>query len=82
VIKRPLAESSFVLMNDGLVSQVSQKTGRSMGRRRMLARLNGAADTSPAGLVLLLALYLKEWQGEEQRRDDVTVLAFRPLGRS
>ena len=81
VITRPLTERSFVLMSDGLVSQVGSRTGRVMGTRRMLARLNEAADTSPAGLVRVLARSLKEWQGEEERRDDVMVLAFRPLGR-
>jgi len=81
VITRPLAKRSFVLMSDGLVSQVGSRTGRVMGTRRMLARLNEATDTSPAGLVRVLARSLKEWQGEEERRDDVMVLAFRPLGR-
>lgn len=80
-LKRPMAGRTFMLASDGLTSQIGAASGKVMGTGRMLYQLNYAADRSPAGIVRMLARYLKDWQGDEDRRDDVSILAFRPENR-
>ena len=74
----PLAGNSFTLITDGLPTQVGEETKRVLGTRRIVEALEGAGTTKPAKLVRSLALLLKRWQGAQERRDDVTILSFRP----
>ena len=73
-----LAGNSFVLVTDGLATQIGEASKRVLGTRRIIEALEQADDHRPAKLVRLLGLLLKRWQGAEERRDDVTILAFRP----
>lgn len=74
----PLAGNSFVLMTDGLVTQVGEESRRVLGTRRVLDALEQNQDNVPTRLLRTMGLLLKRWQGAEERRDDVTILAFRP----
>ena len=74
----PLAGNSFVLMTDGLVTQVGEESKRVLGTRRVLEALEQNQDNVPTRLLRALGLLLKRWQGSQERRDDVTILAFRP----
>ena len=74
----PLAGNSFVLVTDGLATQIGQMSKRVLGTRRIIEALEAAGDHKPAKLVRTLGMLLKGWQGTEERRDDVTILAFRP----
>ena len=74
----PLAGNSFVLMTDGLVTQVGEDSKRVLGTRRVLEALEQNQDNVPTRLLRALGLLLKRWQGAQERRDDVTILAFRP----
>lgn len=69
---------SFVLMTDGLTTQIGAQTKRVLGTRRVMEALETAKTPQPAQLLRSLGLALKRWQGSEERRDDVTLLAFRP----
>ncbi|MGC6518221.1 MAG: SpoIIE family protein phosphatase [Candidatus Puniceispirillaceae bacterium] len=73
-----LSGHSFVLITDGLATQIGEQTKRVLGTRRIIEALQSAGDNSPAKLTRALGLCLKRWQGSEERRDDVTILAFRP----
>lgn len=75
---RPLAGNSFLLMSDGLATQIGEETKRVLGTRRIIEALEGGKTNAPAKLVRTLGLLLKRWQLSEERRDDVTILAFRP----
>ena len=73
----PLAGNSFILVTDGLATQIGEASKRVLGTRRITEALQEAGDHKPAKLVRALGLLLKRWQGSEERRDDVTILAFR-----
>lgn len=73
-----LAGNSFVLVTDGLATQIGQTSKRVLGTRRIIEALEAAGDQKPSKLLRALGMLLKRWQGAEERRDDVTMLAFRP----
>ena len=74
----PLSGNSFVLLTDGLATQVGEASKRVLGTRRIIEALEAAGSQKPAKLVRALGMALKRWQGTEERRDDVTILAFKP----
>ena len=69
---------SFVLVTDGITTQIGQEHKRVMGTARLIAALEGASKPTASGLVNAVMLCLRRWQGREVRRDDVTILAFTP----
>ena len=75
---RPIADHSFVLMTDGLATQVGAETKRVLGTRRIIETLEQVEGAEPAKLARRLGLLLKNWQGSEERRDDVSIFAFKP----
>jgi PAS domain S-box-containing protein len=75
------AGDAFYLTTDGLVDQVGGPRGRSYGKRRfrnLLKRNRGAPMQKQAES---LRRSLKKFQGQQPRRDDLTVLGFMPLGK-
>jgi len=68
----------FVMTTDGLLTQIGAATGRVLGTRRFEAALAKAGGNAPANLVRALARLLKTWQGHEDRRDDISFIAFKP----
>ena len=71
------SQRRFVLTTDGIIDQVGWvKKRQGFGKKRFLALLNDHHDTpiEEIGLVLLEAL--ETYQGDENRRDDVTILGF------
>jgi len=77
----PVGSNSFVIASDGLTTQIGAQTKRAFGNRRLGEALNKVVGNDPAKLVRQLARDLNRWQGSEERRDDVTVLAFKPAAR-
>lgn len=73
--------NSFVIASDGLITQIGAKTKRAFGSRRFAESLDSVTGNDPAKLIRQLARDLNQWQGGEERRDDVTVVAFRPASR-
>ena len=71
--------SAFVLMTDGIPTQIGADTKRVLGTRRIIEAMEGAKNHKPATLVRSLGLALKKWQGQEERRDDVSLIAFNLL---
>jgi PAS domain S-box-containing protein len=74
----PMGDSAFLITTDGLLTQVGEATRRVMGTRRFEAGLREAGTHEPARLIRGAARVLKAWQGREERRDDVAVVAFKP----
>ena len=70
--------NSFVIATDGLITQVGSAEKRVFGSRRFAEALDHVQGNDPSKLARILAKTLKDWQGSEERRDDVTVLAFKP----
>ena len=72
----PIDGSAFVLMTDGMPTQIGADTKRVLGTRRIMEAMEAADKHKPASLVRSLGRLLKQWQGSEERRDDVSVIAF------
>ena len=72
------AARSFVMTTDGMLTQIGEDTRRVMGTRRFQEALAAAHSAEPAKLIRAAGRILKSWQGREERRDDVAVIAFRP----
>ena len=66
------------MTTDGMLTQIGEETRRVMGTRRFQEGLAAAGSADPAKLIRAAGRILKAWQGREERRDDVSVIAFRP----
>ena len=66
------------MSTDGLITQVGETTRRVLGTRRFEEALAAARTNDPARLLRAAGRVLKGWQGREDRRDDVSVIAFKP----
>lgn len=73
-----IGEAAFLMSTDGLLTQVGEKTRRVLGTRRFEEAIAAVGGNEPAKLVRAAGRVLKQWQGREERRDDVAVIAFRP----
>lgn len=62
--------------SDGLLDQVGSQRGFPFGRRRFMEFLEQGRQTPIASQGVELAAAFKEFQGDEARRDDVTVIGF------
>eukprot|EP00831_Metopus_contortus_P025795 TRINITY_DN22130_c0_g1_i1.p1 TRINITY_DN22130_c0_g1~~TRINITY_DN22130_c0_g1_i1.p1 ORF type:complete len:405 (-),score=63.30 TRINITY_DN22130_c0_g1_i1:245-1459(-) len=71
----------FYLASDGLVDQIGGKRGFPFGKTRFMAFMQERRHAPIAGQGVELLQVLKEFQGDESRRDDVTVLGFELKGR-
>jgi PAS domain S-box-containing protein len=70
---------AFYLTTDGLIEQIGGARRRSFGRKRFSDIIGQRQGSPMAEQREALAAALAQYQGEERRRDDVTVLAFIPL---
>jgi len=68
---------TFYMLSDGLIDQIGGTRRRAFGKRR-LTRLLAAIHAEPlAGQKTRIEDAFAEFQGDEARRDDVTVIGFR-----
>jgi serine phosphatase RsbU (regulator of sigma subunit) len=70
---------AFYLATDGLLEQIGGARRRSFGRKRFAEILTQRQGRPMTDQREALAAALAHYQGEERRRDDVTVLGFVPL---
>jgi PAS domain S-box-containing protein len=69
---------SFYLTTDGLIDQIGGPRGRSFGKRRFQELLRQNRGVSMREQERSLRQALERHQGEQLRRDDLTVLGFTP----
>lgn len=74
--------SRVVIPTDGITDQVGGPSGLSLGRKRLMEWLAGRGGQSAEALGQGFLAHLDEWQGEQARRDDATLLVFTPEGAS
>jgi serine phosphatase RsbU (regulator of sigma subunit) len=74
-----VGSNSFVMTTDGLLKQVGEATGRVLGTRRFETALGEVGCNAPSKLIRAIALLLKNWQGREECRDDISFIAFKPI---
>jgi serine phosphatase RsbU (regulator of sigma subunit) len=67
----------FYMASDGLIDQIGGERHRAFGLTRFLTLLDRHQDQPMADQKNLLVAALSEYQGQEIRRDDVSVLGFR-----
>ena len=75
------AKDAFYLTTDGLIDQIGGPRGRSFGKRRFQALLKRNQGEPMQKQAELLRRAFKKLQGEQLRRDDLTVLGFAAFGR-
>ena len=69
---------SFYLTTDGLIDQIGGPRGRSFGKRRFQELLKKNLGTPMADQEESFRKALATYQGQQIRRDDLTVLGFVP----
>ncbi len=72
------SRDSFYLTTDGLIDQIGGPRGRSFGKRRFQDLLRKLRDTPMREQEESLRTAFDRYQGEQHRRDDLTVLGFVP----
>jgi hypothetical protein len=78
-IALPFEDSdSFYLTTDGLIDQIGGPRGRSFGKRRFQELLKKNLGTPMANQEDSFRKALATYQGQQIRRDDLTVLGFVP----
>jgi serine phosphatase RsbU (regulator of sigma subunit) len=68
----------FLLVTDGIATQIGGAPPHMMGSRHLHALLKAAKTSEPKKLVNALMRGLRQWQSMHHRRDDVMILAFKP----
>lgn len=76
---RPEPGTQFYLYTDGVPDHMGGEERRLLGRNRLGQILAETAEQSAAAQIEELLGRLDAWRGDEPRRDDLTILAFRPL---
>jgi serine phosphatase RsbU (regulator of sigma subunit) len=66
----------FVLVSDGVTDQVGQDKGFAFGNRRLTETLTQCIGLSAQATIDHLHEVLVAWQGNQPRRDDLSVFAF------
>jgi hypothetical protein len=72
------ASDNFYLTTDGLTDQIGGPRGRSFGKRRFQELLKKSRGTPMREQEQFLRDALAKYQGQQMRRDDLTVLGFTP----
>lgn len=76
---RPEPGASFYLLTDGVPDQMVAGRGRLLGRRRLREMLQELQDLPLTEQIEALQRRLDALRGEQAPRDDMTLVAFRPL---
>lgn len=71
-------KTSFVVTTDGITTQIGENNPRGLGYRRLQEALENTGQNSPKMLNRAIMRTFREWQGNEERRDDITLLSFKP----
>lgn len=71
-------DTLLFVTTDGLIDQIGGQKSIAYGKRRMREQLLARRDEPSATVAEGLLNDLREWQGEQPRRDDLTFFCFRP----
>ena len=69
--------NSYYLATDGIIDQVGGPKARSYGKKRFKATLNDINGEAMGNQAEMLKTALADYQGDQPRRDDVSVIGFR-----
>ena len=71
-------KSCFVITTDGILTQPGEKIKRSYGYRQFIQTLSASPSNTPQALRRSVMRSFRAWQGSEVRRDDITLIVFKP----
>jgi len=71
--------TTLYLPTDGVTDQMGAATGRLFGRRRLCRELQARLDRPLADQIGELQAVLTNYRGDEIKRDDIAMLAIRPM---
>ncbi len=71
--------ASFYLSSDGFADQIGGDRRRGFGKRRLINQIVGDLESPLATQRDNILKTFLRYQGDELRRDDVTMIGFRPM---
>ena len=71
-----LPERRFIMTTDGMIDQIGGEKRRGFGKKRFVNLLNELQGSPIQEMGAGLYTALKEYQGDESRRDDVSMMGF------
>lgn len=71
-------DAAFYMFSDGFTDQVGGERNRALGKRRLQDMILAAAEYSLAEQAGVIQKAFSEYQGKQSRRDDVSMIGFRP----
>ena len=71
-------KTCFVITTDGILTQPGEKIKRSYGYRQFIQTLSASPSNTPQALRRSVMRSFRAWQGSEVRRDDITLIVFKP----
>jgi len=67
----------ILLVTDGITDQIGDKAPRrALGYRRQIQQFESTLHCAPSAAMEAFKTFFSIWQGDQQRRDDVTILIF------
>lgn len=69
----------FYMFSDGVTDQIGGERRRAFGRKRLLKLIEDVDHLPMAPQGVAIEKALNEYRGEEPRRDDVSMIGFKPL---
>ncbi|WP_051013920.1 bacteriohemerythrin [Pararhodospirillum photometricum] len=80
-VRLPISTSAwYILSTDGLIDQVGGERRRAFGKRRLREVLAGLDSLPPEARKAVILEALRAHQGDEMRRDDVSLIGFKGYG--
>ena len=73
----PAPENTYYMTSDGLLDQVGGEKKHCFGKKRFKELLFTLKDIPLSRQISMISTALKQYQGNEKRRDDVSVMGFR-----
>ena len=71
-------DAAYYMISDGILDQVGGEHRRGFGKRRTKELLRTVRDMDFTGQKEQILKTFHAYQGDEERRDDVTMIGFRP----
>ena len=75
---KPEDNMTYIMVTDGITTQIGEEKRRSYGFRRFLETLEATNDNSPKTVNRAIMRDFRAWQGTEDRRDDITLISIQP----
>ncbi|KQT87051.1 serine/threonine protein phosphatase [Methylobacterium sp. Leaf469] len=82
IVVQTSVETTFYLMTDGITDQMGGERRRLLGHRGVADILMAQSHDGLGDQVAALQQALADYRGSEARRDDMTLVAFRPIPQS